>query len=56
VIFFETNKLLTRKPDTFSAYLVDNMGRPIKVREPDGIHLARAGADLVAEAFVNELF
>lgn len=56
VIFFETNKLLTRKPDTFSAYLVDKMGKPIKVREPDGIHLARAGADLVAEAFVNELF
>ena len=56
VTFFETNKLLTRKPDTFTVYLISRMGKPIKVREPDGIHLARPGADIVAEAFVKELF
>jgi hypothetical protein len=56
VEFFATNALLTRKPDAFTAFLIDNMGRPIKVREPDGIHLARPGADIVAKAFVKELF
>jgi hypothetical protein len=56
VIFFETNHLLTRKPDTFTVYLIDRTGKPVKVREPDGVHLARPGADIVAKAFVKELF
>ena len=56
VLFFETNKLLTRKPDTFTVYLMDGNGRPVKVREPDGVHLGRPGADIVAKAFVKELF
>lgn len=56
VTFFETNELLTRKADSFTVYLISRMGKPIKVREPDGIHLARPGADIVAEAFVKELF
>jgi len=55
VTYMETQPLLSRKADKFSAYLIGSNGRPIKVRESDGIHLSRAGADLVAEAFVKSI-
>ncbi len=55
VTYMETQPLLSRKADKFSAYLIGSNGRPIKVRESDGIHLSRAGADLVAEAFATSI-
>lgn len=55
VSYMETQPLLSRKADKFSAYLIGSNGRPVKVRESDGIHLSRAGADLVADAFVKTI-
>ncbi|MDA3875268.1 MAG: DUF459 domain-containing protein [Kiritimatiellae bacterium] len=56
VEFFPTGNILTRKPGVYSPILIGNTGRPIKVREVDGIHLSREGADRVAESFVKTIF
>jgi len=56
VTYFPTSHILTRKEGQFAPYLIGPTGRPIKVREPDGVHLSRPGADLVAEAVVKELY
>ncbi len=52
---FDTKALLSRKPGTFSPYLIGRNGMPLAVREGDGIHLSRAGADLTAAKLVSEL-
>ncbi|MEI7435193.1 MAG: DUF459 domain-containing protein [bacterium] len=49
---FETRALLSRKPGTFSSYLIGRDGMPLAVRENDGIHLSRAGADLAASKLI----
>lgn len=45
---FETKSILSRKPGTFSPYLIGIDGMPLAVRDADGVHLSRAGADLMA--------
>lgn len=54
VVYMPTNPILTRKADTFTAYLMDRMGRPVKVRDADGVHLGRPGADMIAEEFIKK--
>lgn len=56
VQFFPTENVLTRRPGVYSPILMGNDGRPIHIREADGIHLSRAGADRVAAAFVKAIF
>ncbi|MEX2607001.1 MAG: DUF459 domain-containing protein [Kiritimatiellia bacterium] len=56
VEFFPTENVLTRRPGVYSPMMIGNDGRPIKVRDFDGIHLSREGADRVAEAFVKTIF
>ena len=45
---FETKSVLSRKPGTYSPYLIGRDGLPLAVRDADGVHLSRAGADLTA--------
>lgn len=45
---FDTRSLLSRKPGTYSPYLIGSDGLPLAVRDADGVHLSRAGADLTA--------
>jgi hypothetical protein len=56
VEFFPTENVLTRRPGVYSPMLIGNTGRPIKVRDDDGIHLTREGANRVADAFVKAVF
>lgn len=56
VEFFPTENVLTRRPGVYSPMMIGNDGRPIKVRDVDGIHLSREGADRVAASFVKTIF
>jgi len=56
VIFFPTNPILTRRQGRYAPVMIGQDGRPVKVRDDDGVHLSRAGADRVAEAFLEAIF
>lgn len=49
VTFYETRRYLSRKPGTFSRYISQRNGMPLSVRDTDGVHLDRNGADLMAQ-------
>lgn len=55
VEFFRTRPILNRKPDVFSPYVVGSKGMPLEVRDSDGVHLNRAGADLMAAKLMKQL-
>jgi|GEM_PF-2150267 len=53
VILFDSRVVLCRRPGApYSATLVGKDGQMIQVREPDGIHLSRDGAERLAAAVV----
>lgn len=47
-VFFETQSRLSREPGKFTLYILGSNAMPVHVRASDGIHLSRAGADLLA--------
>lgn len=53
ISFFETRNFLSREPGTFSPYVFDSNGMPLKVRDGDGVHLSRNGADLLADKLIE---
>jgi len=55
VRYMETASLLSITPGTYTAYLIKKDGMPLHVRSPDGKHLSRDGADLVAAAILGQL-
>jgi hypothetical protein len=56
VVFLPVRQVLSRKPEVFSAYLIGRDARPVQVRAPDGVHLTRPGADLIAEHFLKQIY
>jgi hypothetical protein len=48
VAFVSTWKLLSNEKGSYAEYLKDEDGDSILMRAPDGIHLTRAGGDLMA--------
>lgn len=56
VTFVETRPVLSRKPGTFTMHVPGPTGMPITIRDADGVHLSRAGADKLADVFVKYLF
>ena len=48
VIHYKTRSFLSRTPGTFSRYVLRPNGMPLSVRDTDGVHLDRNGADLLA--------
>jgi hypothetical protein len=48
VTFVSTWKLLANEKGSYAEYLEDADGDSILVRAPDGIHMSRAGGDLMA--------
>lgn len=48
VVYFDTQRNLSREPGKFTMYLLGNDGMPIHIRASDGIHLNRTGAELLA--------
>jgi hypothetical protein len=55
VAFVDTYTLLTGPDGGFAEYLADEGGTLEKVRRGDGVHLERAGGDIVAAAVLAEL-
>jgi hypothetical protein len=53
VVLFDVRPLLTRKPGTFSTYMMMPNGSAVSVRDQDGIHLTKEGAQRVAAAIVK---
>jgi uncharacterized protein len=55
VAFVDTYTLLTGPNGGYAEYLTGERGTLEKVRRGDGVHLERAGGDLVAAAVMAEL-
>ena len=56
VVLFDMRPLLTRKPGTFSQYMMSPDGVALKVRDADGVHLSPIGAQRVAQAITKTYF
>lgn len=54
VIFLPSKHLLSRAPGTYSHYVLQDDGMPLRVRS-DGVHLNRAGADLLGSYIVSHI-
>ncbi len=53
VVLFDPRPLLTRKPGTFSQYVMAANGAALTVRDTDGVHLTTVGAQRLAQAIVQ---
>ena len=53
VVLFDMRPLLSRKPGTFSLYMMSSNGEALTVRDADGVHLSSVGAHRVAQAIVK---
>lgn len=51
-----TRTLLGRKVDAYSPYIIGERGMPVQVRDNDGVHLSRPGADLLAAHIAQHLY
>ncbi len=56
VTFQETRSLLSRTQGEFTAYVIQANGMPLNVRDRDGIHLNRAGADLLVTEMLKRIW
>ncbi len=54
-VFVPTRTLLSREPGTYSPYIIGPRGLPVQIRDPDGVHLNRAGAERMTEFLVEYL-
>ncbi len=55
VDFVSTYKMFSKK-GAYSAYIIQESGMPLDVRSADGIHLNRAGAELLARTVTAKCF
>lgn len=53
VVLFDMAPLLTRRPGTFSLYVMAPNGAALTVRDSDGIHLTNVGSKRVAQSLVQ---
>lgn len=53
VVLFDMRPLLSRKPGTFSLYVMAPNGAALTVRDADGVHLTNPGAQRVAQSLVK---
>jgi len=57
VTLFDSRAVLSRRPDApYAATLVDGDGQMVQVRDPDGVHLSRAGAERLAAAVLERFW
>ncbi len=56
VAFYPARALLSRRPGAFTMHIAGPTGMPLRVRDNDGVHLSRAGADYLAESLMRYLF
>lgn len=53
VALFDLGPVLSRRPGTYTRYVMMGDGSALTVRDPDGIHLSPEGARLVASALLR---
>ena len=53
IVLFNMGPLLTRRPGTFSLYVMAPDGAALTVRDTDGVHLTNPGAKRVAQSLVK---
>ena len=53
VVLFDMSPLLSRRPGTFSLYVMAPDGAALTVRDTDGVHLTNPGAKRVAQSLVK---
>ncbi|MDR2849529.1 MAG: DUF459 domain-containing protein [Verrucomicrobiota bacterium] len=53
VSLFDVRPLLTRRPGTYSAFVMAADGAALSVRDVDGVHLSAVGAERVARSLVK---
>ncbi len=56
VHFVALGNVLGRGGNTYSPFVMGARGMPVQVRDVDGVHLSRAGADRLAEHMMTILF
>lgn len=54
VQLFDMAKVLSPKPGTYSQHKISPTGQALQVRDPDGVHLTRDGAKIVAETLLKQ--
>ena len=50
---FDLSPLLSRRPGTYTQYLMSPQGEALSVRDPDGVHVSREGGKRVAETLLG---
>ena len=53
VTIFDLSPLLSRRPGTYTQYLMSPQGEALSVRDPDGVHLTNAGGKIIATAVLK---
>lgn len=56
VVFFPARQILGRQPGKFTMHVPGPTGMPVQVRDADGVHLSRPGADRMATELIKYLF
>jgi len=56
VTVIESKPVLSRNPGTFSPFVIQPTGMPLQVRDADGVHLNRDGADLLARHIAGQIW
>lgn len=56
VVYFPARQMLGRQPGKFTMHVPGPTGMPIQVRDADGVHLSRPGADRMAAELIKYLF
>ena len=53
VVLFDLGLVLSRRPGTYTRYVMAADGRALTVRDPDGVHVSREGGKRVAETLLG---
>ena len=53
VTLFDLGPVLSRRPGTYTQYLMSPQGQALSVRDPDGVHLTNEGGKIVAAAILK---
>ena len=53
VVLYDMRPLLTKKPGTYSSFIMSPQGEALNVRDADGVHLTSDGSKLVAKALLS---
>ena len=56
ITLYDLSAALSRRPGTYSRYMMSPTGQSLTVRDPDGVHLSVEGSKLVAQKVLKEFW